>query len=604
MEDTAGSDSSGSAVGPLVDDPDDQPWSAQLLGKWGGRDHVGAVLRRPGRAGWAIVGLLVVAAGLRLYRLGEESVWLDEAFTWYFVSEKYTTVELLLVAPTEDVHPPLYYVLMDLWVSVAGVSESALRFPSAVFGVASVGLLYLLGVKLFDRTTGWIAAALLALSTFHLYYAQEARMYTLLTTLTLVSFYFFVDLLDGAEHGRLSIAGYVVATALLAYTHVFGAFVVLAQNTYLFGRAVLPGRSWSAVGRRGSASTSLRGWLGIQAMLAVLVAPWWGTLLYRLPSISAGGCTTITWIPEPTPAGIWMMVRRYFYYCGTPARVSPIPSEVFLFVIVLAVALAVIGLLGALERRSGSDHRWSAEYLVVVWLLTPIVVPYVLSHTVTPIMVTRYTIGASLALFLLVGRGVQTLRSSVPTAVRVALVGVLLLGLVAPFPGYYEADQKRQWREAVGSIESSDDPGDLVLVTKSHLVPAYQYYARRPPDTVVGMGRLATRETVREAIGDRESVWVVRSWIGQTTLGGHLRSLNYTAAETVRSQGITARHFVREPQTVADEHTQSSRQSYSLLKRLRSAEIAISTSLSVVPAGTTNCCQPALVSPTSTVRIR
>ncbi|MFW6435492.1 MAG: glycosyltransferase family 39 protein, partial [Halovenus sp.] len=417
----------------------------------------------------ALVGcLLVVAAGLRLYRLGDESFWLDEAITWYFVTEKYTTAEILFVLPIEDVHPPLYFLLIDLWVSLAGASESALRFPSAVLGIASVGLLYLLGVKLFDRWTGLIAAALLSVSSFHLYYAQEARMYTLLTALTVVSFYFFVDLVSEESYGRLSVLGYVVATVLLAYTHLFGMFVVLAQNSYLLPRAVLSSRTWPVIGRLESTSASLRDWLGIQGIVILMAAPWWGTILFRLPSISSGGCAGITWIPEPLPADVVTVLKRYFYYCGNPSEMSPIPEVVFLFVMALAGGLAVIGLFGS-DRRPGLGRPGSVELVVLVWLLTLIVVPYVLSHTVTPILIARYTIGASIALFLLVGRGVQRLRPYAPTAVRVALVGVLLVGIVAPLSGYYEDDQKRQWRDAVSSIDATDD--DLVLVTKPHLVP-------------------------------------------------------------------------------------------------------------------------------------
>ena len=554
MEDRAETGQSNEPDSQSAAGRDSRSRSARVRGHWARLlDRVGGVVRQLERADWAVLALLVVAAVLRLYRLGEESVWLDEALTWYRVTEQYTTVEILFVLPLEDVHPPLYFLLMDLWTSVAGASESALRFPSVVFGVTSVGLLYLFGVKVFDRSTGAIAAALLAVSSFHLYYAQEARMYTLMTALTVVSFYFFVDIADEESHGRLSVLGYLVSTVLLAYTHLFGTFIVLAQNAYLLSRVALSGGTVPVIGRVGTTATSLRGWLRVLALLALMVAPWWVALTARLPTISAGGCTGITWIPEPTPAGAVSILKRYFYYCGTPETVSPIPAEAFLLVMVLAGGLAVAGLFAAGDGRPGSG-----ELLLLVWLLTPIVVPFVLSHVVAPIMVARYTIGASLALFLLVGRGVQTLRPYAPAAVRVALVGVLLLGLVAPLSGYYESDQKRQWRDAVESIESSGDRGDLVLVTKSHLVPTYQYYARRPPDTVVGMERLATRETVSEAVGDRGSVWVVRSWTGRTTLGDHLRSLNYTAVETVRSQGIYARRFVR-----VSGQNQASRQAYS-----------------------------------------
>lgn len=496
------------------------------------------------------LAIVAVAGGLRFYGLGQESVWLDEAFTWVFVTEQYTTIELLTTLPLEDVHPPLYYLIMHGWTAIAGSSEVALRVPSALFGVAVVGLTYVVGAKIFDEWAGVVAAAVVCVSTFHLYYSQEARMYSLLVLLTLASYYFFVDLAEGEAHGRWTVLGYVLVSVLLLYTHVYGLFVVLAQSAYLVPRMVLAGRGWPVMGGGGATGLSLRRWLGIQSVLAFLTAPWLLTLFVRFPTISEGGCTSIAWIPEPCLSMVRQTIFRYFFYCGTAdfyglgLTGGPLCEAIYLTVLALALGLAVVGLIDVTES-SRFDPPGPKTLMVLLWFLTPIVVPFVLSQVVTPFLVTRYTIVASLPLFLLLGKGVRTLRPLVPVGGRLLLVGVLVVGLAAPLATYYEEDQKRQWRDAVETVESTASEDALVLVSAPHVVAPYRYYARDSERTPVGIDDAATLAEVRAVVDDHDSVWLVLSRTSGEALAAHLRSLGYDAVESHRYQGVRVQHFVR-----------------------------------------------------------
>ena len=498
------------------------------------------------------LGIVIVAAVLRFRRLGDESFWLDEAFTWVFVTEKYTTVELLTRLPSEDVHPPLYYLLMDGWVAVAGASEAVMRLPSALFGVAAVWLTYAVGAKLFDEWAGVGAAAVVGVSTFHLYYSQEARMYSLLVLLALASYYFFVDLADGGATDRWTAPGYVLASVLLLYTHVYGIFVVLAQNAYLVPRLLLSRREWPVIGRADAAGTSLGRWLSVQSVVALLAAPWLLTLFTRFPTISEGGCASITWIPEPCLSMVRQTIVRYFFYCGTAdiyglgVAGGSLCNVVYGGVTALALGLAVVGLVGVGVNRSGKrDPTGPGTLMVLLWFLTPIVVPFVLSQVITPFLVTRYTIVASPPLFLLLGKGVQTLRPPVPAWGRLLLVVVLVVGLAAPLPTYYEEDQKRQWRGAVETVGSTASDDALVLVSEPHVVAPYRYYARDSERAIAGINDTATRAEVRAAVGDHDSVWLVLSRAKGEGLAAHLRSLGYEAVESHRYQGIRVHSFVR-----------------------------------------------------------
>ena len=105
-----------------------------------------------------------------------------------------------------DIHPPLYYWLLRLWTTVFGLSEFALRSLSAVLGTLLVLVIYGLGTRLFNRTTGLAAAFIAAIAPFQVYYSQEARMYILVAlegALAALLFWWFVS----QEDSRLPVDG-------------------------------------------------------------------------------------------------------------------------------------------------------------------------------------------------------------------------------------------------------------------------------------------------------------------------------------------------------------------------------------------------------------
>ena len=80
---------------------------------------------------------------------------------------------------SSDTHPPGYYLAMFPWTKVAGTSLRAIRLPSALLGICSVPLLYALGVLIGRPAEGTVAAILLALSGYHVFWSQVARMFAL-----------------------------------------------------------------------------------------------------------------------------------------------------------------------------------------------------------------------------------------------------------------------------------------------------------------------------------------------------------------------------------------------------------------------------------------
>src|SRR3989339_912648 len=137
-----------------------------------------------------ILAVIVFGFLLRVISLNQ-SFWLDEA-TSGLVVRNFNLGEIITKFSPGDFHPPLYYLILKIWSYVFGTSEIALRFPSIVFGLLTIFLVYLIGKELFNKKVGLIAGSFLTTSGLHIYYSQEARMYSLVTLLVSYLVYLFL----------------------------------------------------------------------------------------------------------------------------------------------------------------------------------------------------------------------------------------------------------------------------------------------------------------------------------------------------------------------------------------------------------------------------
>ncbi|HEX3608194.1 MAG TPA: glycosyltransferase family 39 protein [Solirubrobacterales bacterium] len=205
------------------------------------REAVGAAVRARSRVFWIVAGLTVAAAALRFATLGVQSYHHDEIVTASRVLRDGFWHAMEAVGFSESA-PPLYYVLAWLWTQALGTGELGLRSVSALAGVATVPVAYLLGAELSSRRAGIVAAALVAVNPMLLWYSQEARAYSLFVLLTALSLLYFVRALDRGR--RRDFIAWGVASALALATHYFAAFPIAAEAIWLLrrrGREAAPG---------------------------------------------------------------------------------------------------------------------------------------------------------------------------------------------------------------------------------------------------------------------------------------------------------------------------------------------------------------------------
>jgi mannosyltransferase len=182
---------------------------------------------------WPIITLWVIiflGAFLRIYHLGAESMWLDEACS---VMGSRQSLKLVIES-SGNLHnqPPLYFIILHFWMIFFGTTEVAARSLSAICGIISVYFIYKIGSQLVNKKVAFIGSFLSAISAFLIEYSQEARAYSLLLLLSLLSFYLFIKILKTNRPNKLYFLHYLLINLGLVYTHVFGIFVIFSQVFY------------------------------------------------------------------------------------------------------------------------------------------------------------------------------------------------------------------------------------------------------------------------------------------------------------------------------------------------------------------------------------
>jgi cellulose synthase/poly-beta-1,6-N-acetylglucosamine synthase-like glycosyltransferase/uncharacterized membrane protein len=413
--------------------------------------------------------LPVVAVGLffRLFRLGEQSYWLDEIYSVVYRGQMPVRRILLL---TQESHPPLYYVLLHYWTGFFGTSPSSARLLSAIFGVGSIIAIYFLGKTLFDREAGLIVALLLAVSTFHIHQSRTARMYSLLVLLAIISTYFFWRLVRTRSYSMA--IWYVVTTGLLALTHLFAVFVVVAQNVYVLTR-------WIS-SRESSPPISLRYWFTIQSVVGLLALPWILLLGGRILRVATGaGEGNIGWIRPPS---LSYLIETVLVYFGHP-NFYPIMGGTELTTIVSA-GMAILAILvvfatsvsmqidpwGDSGLRISDIHE---QYLLVLLFGMSAVIPLVLSYLLTPVFVIRNTIIASVALYLLIAGSLVRLPNA---HIRYAMVALMVSAALFTSVTYLHTDTEEKWEQVIENVDAQTDSSDLIILHPSWINTTFAYY--------------------------------------------------------------------------------------------------------------------------------
>lgn len=141
----------------------------------------------------------VIALILRLISLFcAGDLWLDEIYSWYFSSKK-SVIDVVQSLYNEDLHTPLYFILLHFWMKIFGQNDTVMRLLGFIPAFLTIPLSFYTAKKLFSAKAGYFASAILAVSPFAIYYSTELRFYGFVFFLSLLSSFFFVEYINSVN---------------------------------------------------------------------------------------------------------------------------------------------------------------------------------------------------------------------------------------------------------------------------------------------------------------------------------------------------------------------------------------------------------------------
>lgn len=418
------------------------------------------------RLSWPVVlGALIVLTGVSVWlrtRALHQYLWIDEGISVGIASHPLSAIPGLM---RQDGSPPLYYLLLHVWMSVFGRSEVATHELSLLFSLLSIPVAYWAGATLFERRAGLICAGLAAGVPYLTRYATETRMYSLMVVLSIIVAASFVHAFVRRRRRYLPL--FSVSLAAAAYTHNWGLFLgFMTGVAYLWclWRSPAPRR---ALWRDGVIAFGL---------VVILFAPWLPTVAFQAQHTGA------PWDSRPV---LWSFTQALYYLVG--GRGSAM-------VILLAGGTGLVAILGAsaalvprAERRSASARvlalvrrplstpsdelawpRLAVEALFIMGIGT-MVFAFAYSKINTAWAV-RYLAAVLGPLLLLAGLGLSRAR-------RLGLVGLVLLAAFWILdPISHGVNSKSNVRAVAAQVSHELGSNALVLSAQPEDVPVLDYY--------------------------------------------------------------------------------------------------------------------------------
>ena len=389
---------------------------------------------------------IAVPAGLALLVLFSLSLrnndlnvgyWVDEGLSVGIADRPLTDIPGIL---RQDGSPPLYYMLLNLWMSVTSGDEKSTHVLSLLFALATVPVAFWGAGLVFGRRTAWFAAVLAALNPYISQYGQETRMYSLVVLLSLVATSLFLRAYTVDERpARRWPLLFGVALAASLYTHNWAIFLGAAMFLAWLGLVFLA----PAAERR---TRLVDGALGF-GTTALLFLPWVPTLLFQAAHTGA------PWSRRPDYEQITMVATHRLL------------GHTAWLVLVVAAAGGVTALVKAGRGRNLTPEGRAVLAVAVVGVGTVLLAWT--SSQISPAWAMRYLAIAVPPFLLLAAAGLAAARG----------IGVLGLVIVAMLWGYDTwPGVKSNVRAVSTAIGPSLAPGDVVLSTQPEQVPVLHHY--------------------------------------------------------------------------------------------------------------------------------
>ena len=319
----------------------------------------------------SLATLVAGALVLRLALTGR-SLWFDEFIT---VQKAGQSLSALVENLADDVHPPLYYVLLHAWMDLLGHTPLAVRGLSIAWSAVTIVAVWGWSREAFPRTSGLPAATLAAFAPFSVWYATEARMYAQIFALTaLAGWLAWRTFARGPQ--PLTVAALTTTLVALALTHYFallfvGSLGVVAFVLFLTRRSKRTAAAWVATACVGAVA-SLLPWLAFVAVQRSPASP--SPTVYPAPDVFSVLISFLEMVVGFQGVEVLGLLAAGWPLLGLLALVlvpamGRVAWPVAGLLTVLALPAASLVLVSLVGPRSVFDPRFLAVCVVPLYLL-------------------------------------------------------------------------------------------------------------------------------------------------------------------------------------------------------------------------------------------
>ncbi|HXH71181.1 MAG TPA: hypothetical protein VNI60_12690 [Pyrinomonadaceae bacterium] len=307
---------------------------------------------------WLIIfGLIsVVYILLRMWNLTASCLWFDEIFSVHAATHSWQS--LYWFVAQDMIHPPLFYVLLKIWIFVGGENLSWLRFFPVLFSILSI-IPFLLLCRQLKLPSPSIALALtfFAVNGSLIKYAQEVRMYSLLLCFALFSMWVFVRFLNTGK-GFLFL---LIINILLVYTHYFGWLIIASE---VFAVVIL-------------ARERLKQIL-LMSFLSFLSFTPWIFAIWQATKINANVGQNIGWMTKPNLPAIFQFVFDLFEPIYFEQSNTDEPTIFFITLPILLVGIIAFGLYFTAWKSETKIEKRKFS-LLLIFTFAPILMAFIAS---------------------------------------------------------------------------------------------------------------------------------------------------------------------------------------------------------------------------------
>lgn len=406
-------------------------------------------------AGTVIVlsALMIGVLLMSIFFFSGQSLRLDEAQSLWQTSR---TPLAMFTIIAEDVHVPLYHIMLHYWQAFFGNGVAVGRMLSLIFFMLMIPAMYFIGRRIYSHAVGMFGAALVALSPFLNWYGNEIRMYSIFALFTVINQYFFMRIFMESDDGRAADArgslwfGYIATMVIGMFTHYFFVFNAITQAIFFF------------MYRRRFPRSALLMFILSAVLLMVLFAPW----LYFVYHLGSAANTQPA-LAKPTTIDVFNTFSEFIFGFQNDHTNTILVSLWPLLVLLIFLSL-----------RRNQKVAPQTVYLFMS-LFVPILLAFAISNEWKPIYLSRYLILTLPSLYLLMSWIISTYPRQLAFALK-SLIVIVMAGTMAIEVANADTPVKEDYREASAVLTEKATPEDVIVLSAPFTVYPFEYYYRGP----------------------------------------------------------------------------------------------------------------------------